>query len=110
MSVTVSDFNVNDTLAFLARNARGAGKAVLGHAAKLWLVIQAPGTPAKVKAPVIAALIYLGCPLDAVPDFLPMVGWGDDLSALAGAIALAHAFITPAISAEAEAFTERLLG
>lgn len=34
------------------------------------------------KTIVVAALIYLMTPLDAVPDFLPLVGWLDDLAVL----------------------------
>lgn len=37
----------------------------------------------------VAALAYVLAPLDLVPDFLPVIGWGDDCLALAGALAFA---------------------
>jgi hypothetical protein len=32
--------------------------------------------------PILAALLYIVSPIDAVPDFLPVVGWLDDLLVL----------------------------
>jgi uncharacterized membrane protein YkvA (DUF1232 family) len=29
----------------------------------------------------IAVAVYIGSPLDCIPDFIPFVGWGDDFAA-----------------------------
>lgn len=41
-------------------------------------------TPKKVKWSMIAVLCYVIFPFDAVPDFIPLLGWLDDAGALAG--------------------------
>ena len=55
----------------------------------LYYTLQDPEgkVPAWAKAVVIGALGYLISPLDAIPDFIPGVGFVDDLAVLAGAIA-----------------------
>lgn len=44
-------------------------------------------TPTHVRAALIGALAYFVLPFDAVPDFLPLMGFADDASILAAAIA-----------------------
>lgn len=45
-----------------------------------------PQTPRSAKAVIFGALAYFVLPADAVPDFLPLVGFTDDAAALAAAI------------------------
>ena len=45
-----------------------------------------PLTPRPAKAVIFGALAYFLLPTDAVPDFLPLVGFTDDAAALAAAI------------------------
>ncbi len=52
-----------------------------------------PATPTKVRATIFAALAYFVLPLDAVPDFLLGIGFGDDATVLMAAIALIRAHI-----------------
>lgn len=44
-------------------------------------------TPTHVRAALLAALAYFVLPLDAMPDFLPILGFADDASILAAALA-----------------------
>jgi uncharacterized membrane protein YkvA (DUF1232 family) len=44
-------------------------------------------TPARAKAMMLAALAYLVVPFDIVPDFLAVIGFGDDIAVLTAAIA-----------------------
>lgn len=46
----------------------------------------ASGTPAPSLLPLIAALLYVVLPLDAIPDMIPVAGWIDDLAVLAWAM------------------------
>lgn len=64
-----------------------AGKTVVESALTLFYVAQDPNVPAKEKLLIGGALAYLILPLDAVPDFLPVVGFTDDLAAITGAVA-----------------------
>ncbi|ADZ68882.1 YkvA family protein [Polymorphum gilvum] len=54
-----------------------------------------PATPRKVRVTVFAALAYFVLPLDAVPDFLVGIGFGDDATILMAAIAMVRAHMRP---------------
>ncbi|CAH1678913.1 conserved hypothetical protein [Hyphomicrobiales bacterium] len=45
-----------------------------------------PKTPRRVKVVLYGALAYFILPLDAVPDIIPLLGYGDDMALLAAAI------------------------
>jgi uncharacterized membrane protein YkvA (DUF1232 family) len=51
-------------------------------------------TPLQVKAALIGALAYFVLPTDAIPDFLPALGYTDDAAVLAAAIKLVASHIT----------------
>lgn len=44
-----------------------------------WKALWAPGTPLYLKAATVFAVVYLICPFDTVPDFIPLAGWIDDV-------------------------------
>jgi uncharacterized membrane protein YkvA (DUF1232 family) len=53
-----------------------------------------PKTPLWVKGTAAAALAYFILPLDAIPDFIPVVGLSDDAGVLAAAITAISAHVT----------------
>lgn len=53
-----------------------------------------PAVPLRVRATLIGALMYFVTPLDAIPDFIIGLGFGDDTAVLLGAITLVAAHIT----------------
>ena len=55
-----------------------------------------PATPARVRGILLAALAYFVLPFDAVPDILAGIGFADDMTVLAAAIAAVSAHILPA--------------
>jgi uncharacterized membrane protein YkvA (DUF1232 family) len=57
------------------------------HALRLWELLNDPDTSAATKAVIVAALGYLICPVDLIPDRLPG-GLVDDLAVLVGLLAL----------------------
>jgi len=61
----------------------------------LYIVFDDEDTPAWVKAVVLAALVYLINPMDAVPDTIPVAGYADDLATIVAAIASIKAHIHP---------------
>lgn len=63
-----------------------------------------PKTPLWVKGVAAAALAYFILPIDAVPDMLPLVGLGDDLSVLSAALAAVSTHITAEHRARARAW------
>ncbi|MGH6870719.1 MAG: YkvA family protein [Rhizomicrobium sp.] len=52
-------------------------------------------TPAKVKAILLAALAYFVMPVDAIPDFLPVIGFTDDAAVFALAFSMVSRSIRP---------------
>jgi uncharacterized membrane protein YkvA (DUF1232 family) len=52
-------------------------------------------TPLQVKAALIGALAYFVLPFDAVPDMLPLLGYGDDAAVLVTALRLVAAHLRP---------------
>lgn len=55
-----------------------------------------PNTPGKAKAVLLGALAYFIMPMDAVPDFLALVGFSDDIAVLSLAIATVRSNLTEA--------------
>jgi uncharacterized membrane protein YkvA (DUF1232 family) len=52
-------------------------------------------TPLQVKATLGGAIAYFVLPIDAIPDFLPVIGFTDDAAVLATAIKLVAGHILP---------------
>ena len=80
-----------------------AGKEVVEMALQLYYALQSPDTPAWSKTVIIGALGYFISPIDAISDFIPMVGYADDLGVLAAAIATVRTHITDDMRAKATA-------
>ena len=50
------------------------------------IAIADPSTPIFAKGILCAAVAYVLSPFDAVPDFIPVAGWLDDIAILAAAL------------------------
>lgn len=70
-----------------------AGKEVIEKALTLYYVTQEENVPAWAKTTIYGALAYFISPIDAIPDITPLIGYSDDLGALAIAIATVSAYI-----------------
>ena len=53
-----------------------------------------PKTPMRVRATLLGALAYFVMPVDIIPDVLLGIGFTDDVTVLAGVIAMVRAHIT----------------
>ena len=67
--------------------AKQIGRATLEKALLLYYVGIDRNTPFWAKGVISAALGYLIFPIDAIPDFIPFVGYADDAVAIASALA-----------------------
>ncbi|SOE16867.1 uncharacterized membrane protein YkvA [Hoeflea halophila] len=67
-----------------------------------------PQTPGKAKAVLLGALAYFILPTDAVPDFLALVGFSDDIAVLTLAIATVRSNLTEAHRIAARKSIEKL--
>jgi uncharacterized membrane protein YkvA (DUF1232 family) len=59
------------------------------HAITLWFVARDPEVPWKAKALCWAVVLYALSPIDLIPDFIPVLGWLDDMVILPALIWLA---------------------
>jgi uncharacterized membrane protein YkvA (DUF1232 family) len=89
---------------------RDAGYAVVEKALLLYFLLLDDGVPAPAKATIASALAYFVLPMDAVPDVLPGVGYGDDLAVLAAALTSVSMHLTPEVRRRAERVLRRLYG
>ena len=79
----------------LRRFAKVAGYEVVEKALWLYYAAQEGETPAWAKGVMLGALAYFINPVDAIPDIVPVVGYADDLGALALAVLTVAIYITP---------------
>lgn len=81
--------------------ARRLGRGALGNALTLYYAVQNPETPAWARRVIYGALAYFMLPLDAIPDLAPLIGYTDDISVMAAALAAVSSHITPEVRARA---------
>jgi len=77
---------------FKAWTSRVGNYGLLGKARQLYAFFLSPKVEGGQKAIVVGALLYLISPLDLIPDFIPVVGWLDDIGV--AAFALNYIFAT----------------
>ncbi|MEN9866966.1 MAG: hypothetical protein RL748_2556 [Pseudomonadota bacterium] len=88
------DFSDDSFWSKVKKFAITAGREVIEKALWLYYAAQNPQTPLWAKTTIYAALGYFISPLDAIPDITPIVGYGDDLTILAAAVATVATYIT----------------
>lgn len=66
----------------------------LESAVALWYCLKDEQTPLWAKATIVAALGYFICPVDLIPDALPVIGWSDDAGVIAAALGVVDAFVS----------------
>lgn len=94
----------------LGNVAKKVGLKPIYHVLLLYYVLINESTPKKYKAMIIGALGYFILPIDMIPDFIPVVGYSDDIAAIAGAILAVTKCISPEIEAQAKAKLQEWFG
>ncbi len=94
----------------LPRVARKAGSKLVYCLLLLYYVLKSPTVSRGDKSKIYGALGYFILPLDLLPDFIPMAGYADDLSAVLWALHTVWKNITPEIKAQAAAKTREWFG
>lgn len=89
--------------------ASNVGSKVLYPALQLYFLLQAKDVPMRAKTLIVGALGYLILPVDMVPDFIPALGFTDDLTALMVALRTLNKYLTPDINARAKDQANKLL-
>ena len=83
--------------------AKKAGVKAIYAALVLYYALQNPSISMKDKAMIIGALGYFILPVDLIPDFLPALGFTDDLAALVIVFNKVSKAITPEVRSQAKA-------
>lgn len=105
-----SNYSENKLLQKLSSAARWAGAKVVYAVLLLYYVLRNPNISTADKSKIYGALGYFILPTDIVLDFLPMVGYTDDMAALMWALHTVIKNITPEIKQQAKARLGKLLG
>ena len=96
-----NEYSETKLLSKLQKVAKRAGVKVVYAVLLCYYVVADKSVPFEAKAKIIGALGYFILPLDLIPDAIPMVGYGDDLTALYWALKSVYENITPEIDAKA---------
>ena len=83
--------------------ARWAGAKVIYAALLLYYVLRSPDVSSADKAKIYGTLGYFILPSDLIFDFIPLLGYSDDMAAIMWAIKIVASNITPDIKAQAKA-------
>ena len=83
-------------------------KAIRRDILALWIAARDPRTPWPAKLVAGLVVAYALSPIDLIPDFIPVLGYLDDLVILPLGIMLAVALVPPAIMAEYRIEAEQL--
>jgi uncharacterized membrane protein YkvA (DUF1232 family) len=81
--------------------AQSIGRSALEKALYLYYAAQSSNTPKWAKRVIYGALGSFIFPLDAIPDRAPLIGYTDDISVMAAALATVAFYITPEVKAQA---------
>lgn len=107
VSIDVSKYQQNysedDFWRKLGKCAKKAGLKVVYSALLLYYVSTDKSIPGNIKVAIFGALGYLILPMDLLPDFIPGIGFADDLGALLAVCSLVKGHITPEVEKKAKA-------
>ena len=81
---------------------RRAGRSVARPAIECLELVLDANTPLQVRLTMVAALTYLLFPLDLIPDFIPVAGFGDDVVAMTALLGLYRSHMSDAVRARAQ--------
>lgn len=79
----------------VADGAKAAGREIIEKALTMYYAAMDRDTPVWAKTVLIGALGYFICPVDAIPDAIPVAGYTDDAGAIAAALSIVAVHIKP---------------
>ena len=82
------------------RRLKEWARAIRRDVHALWLAARDPRTPWYARAFALAVAAYALSPIDLIPDFIPVLGYLDELVLLPPAILLAIRLVPPELMAE----------
>lgn len=104
-----TDINENKLLAKIKAAFRNLSQEALEHAFILFYTLKDPGTPLWCRTVILGALGYFISMIDGIPDLTPVLGYTDDITVMAAAVATLAAHITPEVKQKAKDKTDTIL-
>lgn len=95
MAAYAEKYKEEDLLEKLGNFAFEIGVELGTQAMLLKRIMLKPEVPVQAKLTIVAALGYLICPVDLIPDFVPVLGYTDDAAVIAAALETVKAYTTP---------------
>ena len=89
---------------------KSAGKELIYKALQLYYVMMRPDCPIYIKGGIIAALGYFISPLDIIPDFIPFVGFTDDLGVVAAGLVMSQFYVDENVKRQARETLDNIFG
>jgi uncharacterized membrane protein YkvA (DUF1232 family) len=87
----------------LSDDLRAWARRIKRDGVTLWFACRHPGTPWQAKALGVFVVAYALSPIDLIPDFVPLLGYLDDVLLLPGLIWLAIRLLPPDVLADCRA-------
>ena len=81
----------------LLEKLRAWARSLKRDAVTLWFAYKNPGTPVLAKALCIFVVAYALSPIDLIPDFIPILGYVDDVLLLPALIWIAIRLVPPLV-------------
>lgn len=94
----------------MRKGLRHTAKECIEPAVLLYYAAREPGTPAWARSVIFGTLGYLICPVDAIPDLAPVIGYTDDVGVLLGAVATCAMHINDNVRRKAGEVIQTLFG
>ena len=104
-----SRYSESGLVAKLTRATRWAGAKIIYAVLLLYYVLRSEAVSLADKSKIYGALGYFILPTDMVLDFIPMVGYSDDMAALMWAIHAIKKNLTPEIRTQARTKLSELM-
>lgn len=95
-------FNPEDFWDKIKEYAKIVGCEGIRTSLRLFYALDNPDMPKHIKGIIWGALGYFILPIDIIPDFIPMVGYTDDIGILAAAVGMASLYITADVKEKAD--------
>jgi uncharacterized membrane protein YkvA (DUF1232 family) len=84
-------------------------KLLSRDALTLWYACRHPSSPALVRLGAVLLLVYVISPIDVIPDWIPILGWIDDVTLFAFGITALLKLLPGPVVADARNATEAFL-
>lgn len=103
-------FSVQKFTAKLLKYAKKMGVKLSYYSLLLFYAFQSPHTSKKDKLTIAGALGYLILPVDLIPDFIPVIGFADDLAIIIYAVSRIIGNIDEGIKGQAHVRMKKFFG